>query len=177
MPLWNDSRPLPEQSTRYHRETSVPWRGACHGKVKTLLDLGTSMFKGNLSFAKTPQGLDSGSRNNVTGHSHAYSFQPRFEILTRNRQEGAAMLLVSKTARILANHRTSTEHIWPNLKSIFLNSEQDTLSRAQSGRGGSTTRPYQPHWLQEAEVGLRHFRADTFVQYNVRRDFARGESI
>jgi len=32
-----------------------------------------------LSFAKTPQGLDSGSRNNVTGHSACYSFQPRFE--------------------------------------------------------------------------------------------------
>jgi integrase len=46
-----------------------------------------------LSFAKTPQGLDSGSRNNVTGHSHAYSFQPRFEILTRNRQEGGRYVI------------------------------------------------------------------------------------
>jgi hypothetical protein len=47
----------------------------------------------DLSFAKTPQGLDSGSRNNVTGHSHAYPFQPRFEILTRNRQEGGRYVI------------------------------------------------------------------------------------
>jgi len=46
-----------------------------------------------LSFAKTPQGLDSGSRNNVTGHSACYSFQPRFEILTRNRQEGGRYVI------------------------------------------------------------------------------------
>jgi hypothetical protein len=46
-----------------------------------------------LSLAKTPQGLDSGSRNNVTGHSHAYPFQPRFEILTRNRQVGGRYVI------------------------------------------------------------------------------------
>ena len=32
----------------------------------------------DLSFAKTPQGLDSGSRNNVTGHSHALSISTAF---------------------------------------------------------------------------------------------------
>jgi len=32
-----------------------------------------------LSFAKTPQGLESGPRNNVTEHSACYSFQTHFE--------------------------------------------------------------------------------------------------
>src|SRR5258707_15737816 len=46
----------------------------------------------HLTFATTPQGLHSGSRHNVTGH-----FEPRFEALTRNRQEGRpATLLFSK---------------------------------------------------------------------------------
>jgi len=46
-----------------------------------------------LSFAKTPQGFDSSSRNNVTGHSYAYSFQPRFETLKRKRQEGGRYVI------------------------------------------------------------------------------------
>src|SRR5258708_27925450 len=56
-------------------------------------DVSASRYPQPLSFAKTPQGPDSGSRNNVTGHSHAYPFQPRFEILTRNRQEGGRYVI------------------------------------------------------------------------------------
>jgi hypothetical protein len=43
--------------------------------------------------SKTPQRLDSGSRNNVTGHSYAYSFHPRFETMTRERQEGGCYVI------------------------------------------------------------------------------------
>jgi hypothetical protein len=63
--------------------------------------------------AKTPQGLDSGSRNNVTGHSHAYPFQPRFEILTRNRQEGGRYVIDFKDGQNFGEPQVS--HLERNL--------------------------------------------------------------
>jgi hypothetical protein len=52
--FWNNSTPFPEQSTRYHRHPKVSRLGACHDKVKNLLNLDTSMFKGNDFHTSSP---------------------------------------------------------------------------------------------------------------------------
>ena len=46
----------------------------------------------DLSFAKTPQGPESGPRNNVTEHSACYSFQTHFEFWRTTGEKGILIL-------------------------------------------------------------------------------------